>query len=104
MSKHTKLPWEQRIDNPIHPTIDPKVTPTPEHVIYGAKNERREQRIVASAWFDDEEGKANAEFIVRTVNAQPEIVALLGTVSRVFPDTYQGKEAKRLLKKLGSER
>ena len=44
---------------------------------------------------------ANTNLTTTAVNAQPAIMALLGTVSRVFPNTYQGKTAKALLRQLG---
>lgn len=45
----------------------------------------------------------DAKYFLRLNNLQPKIEALLGTVSRVFSGTYQGDEAKRLLKEIGGE-
>lgn len=75
---HSKLPWKERIDNPI---LNENPIPMPEYVIYGEGGER----LVASVWtktkLGDEEAKANANLIITAVNVMPEVRDLLCRLS-----------------------
>ncbi len=71
---HSKLPWIERIDNPI---FSEKPVSMPEYVIYGKGGEC----LVASVWaktkLGDEEAKANANLIITAVNVMPELRVFL---------------------------
>ena len=68
MSKRTQGPWQGRIDNPITQIpLCQHDKRMPEHVIYGPQKDGK-LRLVASIWGDDEEAKANFDFIMNAAN------------------------------------
>ena len=86
-NKHSPLPWVQRTDNPIRHTGS---VPIPEHVIYGHKDNKGNQRLVASTWFDDEEAKANADLIIRAVNSYKTNIDLLKKLNTLIFTMLEG--------------